>query len=385
MFKAKQLHLDPSQKTDPAFQSLRHLSDIHMTKSENVRRIRCFCGQELRRSILPHMRQEHASIWEDWKAVFVILRNRKWSYRKIMEAFRANGELLFSWAVIERELRKAEEAGQIQLEIWKKDEVRHWEPKDFELERTTIWNFPVRGTWAVHQGDYRGNWPPQLARNLILKYTKRGGKVVDLFVGGGTTVIECWLLGRESVGIDISPFAVKMARGRLDEMNEKAEGLIDFDFNPNLRPLILQGDTREFDQYLREVGWQPGTVDLICAHPPYLNALKYTEAVNGDLSHLRNPDEFYEVIHQVVLKARDWLNREGIVAVLIGDIRKDGELIPLGFGVFQTILDAGYRIREIIVKAQNRDHSTHIYRHHPGLDYLIGHEYLFIFSPLSGS
>ena len=32
---------------------------------------------------------------------------------------------------------------------------------------TTVWSFPRRGSWATHRGDYRGNWPPQMALSLI--------------------------------------------------------------------------------------------------------------------------------------------------------------------------------------------------------------------------
>lgn len=38
---------------------------------------------------------------------------------------------------------------------------------DYELEATTLWSFPDRGIWATHKGDYRGNFAPQIPRNVI--------------------------------------------------------------------------------------------------------------------------------------------------------------------------------------------------------------------------
>ncbi len=35
-------------------------------------------------------------------------------------------------------------------------------------------------------------------------------------VGSGTTLVECKLLGRRAVGVDINPDAVMVARNRLD-------------------------------------------------------------------------------------------------------------------------------------------------------------------------
>ena len=44
--------------------------------------------------------------------------------------------------------------------------------KEVETETTTVWSFPKRGDWATHKPTYRGNWAPQIPRNLILKYTQ---------------------------------------------------------------------------------------------------------------------------------------------------------------------------------------------------------------------
>lgn len=74
-----------------------------------------------------------------------------------------------------------------------------YKPEQFELEETTIWSFRERGNWATHKGDYRGNCPPQVPRNLILKYTNEGDIVLDTFCGSGTTMIETKLLNRKGV------------------------------------------------------------------------------------------------------------------------------------------------------------------------------------------
>ena len=57
-----------------------------------------------------------------------------------------------------------------------------YNPKEFKLEKTTIWSFEERGKWATHRGDYRGNCPPQVPRNLILKYTKENDIVLESFL-----------------------------------------------------------------------------------------------------------------------------------------------------------------------------------------------------------
>jgi len=75
--------------------------------------------------------------------------------------------------------------------------VKRLHPASEELTdvSTTVWSFPKRGSWATHRGDYRGNWPPQMARALILMYTEPGDTVLDPMVGSGTTCIgrSCWV------------------------------------------------------------------------------------------------------------------------------------------------------------------------------------------------
>jgi hypothetical protein len=88
--------------------------------------------------------------------------------------------------------------------------IKSWEPTDFRLESTTVWSFKQRGSWATHDGRYRGNWSPYIPRNLILRYTKPGDLVLDPFVGGGTTAVEAKLLGRRCIARDINPVCVEM-------------------------------------------------------------------------------------------------------------------------------------------------------------------------------
>ncbi len=89
-------------------------------------------------------------------------------------------------------------------------------PVDFTLEVTTSWSFPERGNWATHNADYRGNFAPQIARNIIEMYSAEGDNVLDQMVGAGTTLIEAKLLHRNAIGVDINPKAVALANKALE-------------------------------------------------------------------------------------------------------------------------------------------------------------------------
>jgi hypothetical protein len=59
---------------------------------------------------------------------------------------------------------------------------------------------------------YPARFSPTFVRVAIETFTKPGQLVLDPHVGGGTTLVEARALGRESVGVDISPLAEFVAR-----------------------------------------------------------------------------------------------------------------------------------------------------------------------------
>ena len=90
--------------------------------------------------------------------------------------------------------------------------MKNLQPDNFGLETTTVWSFPKRGDWATHNPKYRGNWAPQIPRNLILRYSKEKDLVLDPMCGCGTTLVECKLTGRNAIGFDINPCALELAK-----------------------------------------------------------------------------------------------------------------------------------------------------------------------------
>ena len=103
------------------------------------------------------------------------------------------------------------------IEIGKPISIKTFQPHNFKLETTTVWSFPERGKWATHHANakYRGNWAPQVPRNLILQYTKPGDTVLDAFLGSGTTLIEAYNNHRIGVGVEIDKGYCELAEKRI--------------------------------------------------------------------------------------------------------------------------------------------------------------------------
>ena len=242
--------------------------------------------------------------------------------------------------------------------------ITKWEPDDFELEMTTHWSFPKRGDWATHDAKWRGNWSPYIPRNIILRYSKEGDLVLDQFAGGGTTLVEAKLLNRDIIGVDVNDAALARCREKTDFEHEGACGKV----------YIHKGDARNLDFIPDE------SIDLIFTHPPYADIIKYSEGLENDLSQL-GVKEFLKEIKKSASESYRVLKKDRFCAILMGDTRKKGCMIPMSFEVMKIFQDAGFRLKEIIIKEQHNCKATGYWKTN-SVKYnflLIAHEYLFVF------
>lgn len=71
---------------------------------------------------------------------------------------------------------------------------------------------------------YRGKYHPQMVRALLnIVGVHRGSRVLDPYVGSGTTALEASLLGIECIGVDISPLCVLLTRVKTQSVKAVAK------------------------------------------------------------------------------------------------------------------------------------------------------------------
>lgn len=83
---------------------------------------------------------------------------------------------------------------------------------------------------------YPARFSPVFVRSVIKAFTRQGDLVLDPYVGGGTSLVEAYALGRNAIGVDISALAefvssVKttvLTKYQLTRLAEWAEALPDF-------------------------------------------------------------------------------------------------------------------------------------------------------------
>ena len=245
-----------------------------------------------------------------------------------------------------------------------KKKITKWEPEDIALEMTTHWSFPKRGDWATHDAKWRGNWSPYIPRNILLRYSQEGDLILDQFAGGGTTLVEAKLLNRNIIGIDINEVALERCKEKINFNHEGADGKVH----------ICKGDARNLNFIKDE------SIDLICTHPPYANIIKYSEDIPEDLSLLKI-NEFLVEMESVAKECYRVLKKDKFCAILMGDTRQKGHMIPMSFEVMRIFENVGFKLKELIIKEQHNCRATGYWKTN-SVKYnflLIAHEYLFVF------
>jgi len=107
-----------------------------------------------------------------------------------------------------------------------KKERRQVQTTLLEEKAQQDWSFSKANTSYLTHGlhEYPARMIPQIAERLILSYSKEGERILDPFCGSGTTVVEARLARRYSIGSDINPFAVLLAKVKATPIDFKAIG-----------------------------------------------------------------------------------------------------------------------------------------------------------------
>jgi len=329
--------------------------------AKDLNKVTCpYCKAELRVNLGEHIKIKHGE--KKFKEAVLGAKENGMSDPEIGERFN------ITFRQLERIIT---EAYGINISILKKPKKpKGLSPKNFKEETSTVWSFEQRGNWATHDGRYRGNWSPYIPRNVIRKYCDYGDTVLDYFIGGGTTAIEAKLLGMKCKARDINPAAIGLTLENLKFDLQKPL----FEKHPTYEPEIKVGDARNLK------GIANRSIDLIVAHPPYAGIINYSSKVKGDLSKL-SINNFLKEMREVADESYRVLKPGKKCAILIGDTRKHKFVIPIGFWTIRVFLDAGFNLKELVIKRQHKCKTTGFW-YDRSIKYnflLLAHEYLPIF------
>lgn len=185
---------------------------------------------------------------------------------------------------------------------------------------------------------YRGNCDGRLFLQLVQHYQPR--RIADPMLGSGTT------------------------RDVIRDFNRMVPKPVQY-WGSDLR----QG----FNLLLQDL---PGTFDLVWIHPPYWNIIRYSNDPS-DLSTFDNYVEFRAALRVCLQRCFAALNPGGRLAILVGDVRRNGGYTPLIRDLLNLEGELG-QLRSIIIKAQHKCRSD-AQSYSRMEDARILHEYCIVF------
>lgn len=252
-------------------------------------------------------------------------------------------------------------------------DIENW--KELNINTDSLWLISERNKSGKHENIYHGNFVPQIPNQLIRRYTKKGETVFEPFMGSGTTLFECEQLERKYIGFDINPKIVDYVRQKVSVECEH--------FIKVCNSLDAEKVNLNFSRAFEKLSIKSS--QFVLMHPPYLDIVKFTDDEN-DLSKIDNLKEFIGKFKIVCENSLKYLDKNRYFAIVVGDVYKNGEVLPLAFYCMDMIKRYfAVKLKGIIVKNiegnRGKIGQNNIWKYRAlNSDYFIfKHEYIFLF------
>jgi DNA modification methylase len=193
---------------------------------------------------------------------------------------------------------------------------------------------------------------------LIRFFTKKDGKVLDPFIGIGSTIKACVETNRDGYGVELSSKWCEITRQRLFEESKHE---LDDDH-------LICGDSRNLNKF-----FQKDFFDFIVTSPPYWNILqkrdhkanervlnghdtKYSES-EDDLGNITDYSEFLDQLSKVLLNCFNVLKGGKYMCVIVSDFRHKSEFHAFHADIINKLVDKKqkkhFHLKGIKVLVQN--------------------------------
>lgn len=192
---------------------------------------------------------------------------------------------------------------------------------------------------------------------LVRFFTKRGGVVLDPFVGVGSTLKACALEGRKGIGFELNPKYAKLAKERLSIEVRDLWATAD-------SQEVRVGDSRTLVHEL-----PANSVDFVVTSPPYWNILhkedhkakqervsrdldaRYSDHKN-DLGNIPQYERFLTELAKILGACGVALKPKKYMAVVVSDFRDKSTFVLFHSDLAHALKQHGFEIKGLSVLYQ---------------------------------
>ena len=253
--------------------------------------------------------------------------------------------------------------------------IDNW--KQLDIDVNSLWIIKERDKSGKHKNIYHGNFIPQIPNQLIRRFTKENELVIDVFLGSGTSLYECESLNRKFIGLDINQKMIDYVNSQMTNSSFKNFSIKNCDVTNETQTKI---EIEKGLSFLKEEN-----AKLMLFHPPYMDIVKFTDNEN-DLSKISDLKIFVDTFVNVCRNTLQHLAKNRYFALIIGDIYKNSEVIPVSFYLMNAIKhNFKTKLKGIIVKniegnkGKLGKNGIWTYRAMKSDYYIFKHEYIFVF------
>jgi site-specific DNA-methyltransferase (adenine-specific) len=249
-------------------------------------------------------------------------------------------------------------------------------------ETKSVWK--QRGLGASHPHTKYERMHPapysfQDVARLIAFFTKRGARVLDPFVGVGSTLKACAYLGREGTGVELSEKWSELALERIREETDCPD-----------TQTVIQGDIREVLD-----GFEDESFDFIVTSPPYWSILNKTKDYKAqerieqglahnygsddrDLGHIAEYSEFVAELAAIFGRCATKLKSGKYMVAVVSDFKHGDKFYPFHSDLSNALSQHGVALQGVTILEQGHK-SLKPYGYPFAYVPNVHHQYLLIF------
>jgi len=237
----------------------------------------------------------------------------------------------------------------------------------------SVWS-DIRKTADEARLGHPALFPQMLVERLIETFLPPEGSVVlDPFAGSGSTLVAAERLGKQGIGLELSPEYVALAERRLTELRQAGGATAatsEHDRNDDrkesvgARGVVHRAPAARLLSYV-----QPESVDLCISSPPYWNILNQRRTADlkqvrhygnlaGDIGTIESYEEYLDATTAVFRDVLTALVPGAFCCVIVMDLRKKDRFFPLHSDLAGRLAAAGYRYDDLIVWNRQSEYNN---------------------------